>query len=236
MRPLIGVIGRRAASVTILRFTATLAAEAMCEAVYAGGGEPVVFHGLGAGPGSELAGRLARFDALLMPGGADLGPERYGQEPHPTTVEVVPWQDSFDIAVTQAYLASGQPALAICRGLQVLNVVCGGDLVQDLVETTVPHRSAPHQVSVTAGTRLREVVGQDAIEVSSYHHQAIGRLGAGLVVSAAAADGVIEAIEHESADLIGVQWHPEDLFGTNATDLALFADLAERAERWRSQT
>lgn len=230
-RPLIAVIGRRAASVPILRYQATLAAEAMCEAVYAGGAEPVVFHGLGAGPGHELAGRLARFDGILMPGGADVGPERYGQAPHPTTVAVVPWQDALDIAVTRAVIESGQPMLTICRGMQVLNVVCGGTLVQDLTETTVPHRSSPHEVSTVEGSRLRKVTGAESLMVSSYHHQCVDRLGDGLTVTGAAADDVIEAVEHETADILAVQWHPEDLFASNPTDLALFEDLAERAAR-----
>lgn len=230
-RPLIAVIGRRAETVPILRFRATLAAEAMCEAVYAGGGEPVVFHGLVPGPGPELAGRLARFDGILMPGGADLGPERYGQAPHPTTVAVVPWQDTFDIAVTEAVIESGQPMLTICRGMQVLNVVCGGTLVQDLVETTVPHRKSPHDVRTVEGSRLRKVTGVESLTVSSYHHQCVDRLGDNLIVTGTAADDVVEAVEHETADILAVQWHPEDLFASNATDLALFEDLAERAAR-----
>lgn len=231
IRPLIAVIGRLAESVPILRFRATLAAEAMCEAVYAGGAEPVVFHGLGAGPGSELAGRLARFDGILMPGGADLGPEHYGQAPHPTTLAVVPWQDTLDIAVTEAVIESGQPMLTICRGMQILNVVCGGTLVQDLTETTVPHRKSPHDVATVEGSRLRKVTGAASLTVSSYHHQCVDRLGDGLTVTGTAADGVIEAVEHDTADILAVQWHPEDLFASNATDLALFEDLAERAGR-----
>lgn len=228
-RPLIAVIGRRGEHVPILRFSATLAAEAMCEAVYAGGAEPVVFHGLGAGPGPELVSRLARYDGVLMPGGADLGPERYGQEPHPTTVKVVAWQDDLDIAVTRAVMVAGLPMLAICRGLQTLNVVCGGTLDQDLTETTVAHRSSPHEVMVTPGSRLGLITGASTVTVSSYHHQAVDRLGTNLIVAGTAADGLIEAVEHTSADILAVQWHPEDLFATNPTDRALFADLAERA-------
>jgi putative glutamine amidotransferase len=230
-RPLVAVIGRRAESVPILRFSATLAAEAMCEAVYAGGAEPVVFHALGAGPGPELAARLARYDGILMPGGADLGPERYGQVAGPTVLAVVPWQDVLDIAVTTAVIESGQPMLTICRGMQILNVVCGGTLVQDLVETTVPHRSSPHDVATVEGSRLRKVTGADTLTVSSYHHQCVDRLGDGLTVTGTAADGVVEAVEHDTADILAVQWHPEDLFATSATDLALFEDLAERAAR-----
>src|SRR3954447_23991299 len=154
MRPLVAIIGRRATSVPILRYSATVAAEAMCEAVYAGGGEPVVFHGLEAGPGSGIEGRLANFDGILMPGGADVGPERYGQVPQPETVLVVPFQDTLDIAVTLSVLASRQPMLSICRGMQVLNVACGGTLAQDLSETSVAHRNAIHEVAITPGSRM----------------------------------------------------------------------------------
>lgn len=235
MRPLIAVVGRRADSVPILRFSATLAAEAICEAVYAAGGEPAVLHGPAAVPAGGLEAllteRLSRFDGLLVPGGADLGPAHYGQEAHPETAAVVDFQDDLDLAVTRSYLASGIPTLAICRGLQVLNVVCGGTLDQHLTETTVPHGNAAHAVDVVAGSRLAKVVDADSIDVSSYHHQAIDRLGRGLTVTAVAADGVVEAVEHESADVIAVQWHPEDRHLTSRSDAALFADLVERAAR-----
>lgn len=230
-RPLIAVVGRRADSVSILRFTATLAAEAICEAVYAAGGEPVVLHGPDAGPDQGLTGRLARFDGLLVPGGADLGPAHYGQDAHPETAAVVDFQDDLDLAATRSYLASGIPTLAICRGLQVLNVVCGGTLDQHLTETTVPHGNAVHAVDVVAGSRLAKVVDSDSIDVSSYHHQAIDRLGRGLTITAVAKDGVVEAVEHESADVIAVQWHPEDRHLTSTSDAALFADLVDRAAR-----
>lgn len=231
VRPLIAVVGRRADSVPILRFSATLAAEAICEAVYVAGGEPAVLHGPAAGPDAGLTERLARFDGLLVPGGADLGPSRYDQEAHPKTAAVVDFQDDLDIAVTRSYLASGISTLAICRGLQVLNVVCGGTLEQHLTETTVPHGNAVHLVDVVAGSRLAKIVDADSIDVSSYHHQAIDRLGRGLTVTAVADDGVLEAVEHESADVIAVQWHPEDRHLTSHSDAALFADLVERAAR-----
>ncbi len=234
MRPLIAIVGRRSRSVPILRYSATLAAEAMCESVYAGGGEPVVFHGLATGPGDDLADRLARFDGVLMPGGADLGPEHYGQEQQPETVLVVPFQDTFDIAVTRAVLNSDQPMLSICRGMQVLNVVCGGTLVQDLIETTVTHSNAIHEVTITRGSRMHGIVGTERVNVSSYHHQTLDEVGAGLVVTGTSVDGVIEVIEHETAHVLAVQWHPEDLHASSATDLALFTDLVIRADKHRA--
>lgn len=233
MRPLVAVIGRRAASVPILRFSATLAAEAMCEAVWAAGGEPVVLHGPAWAPTRELPERLARFDAVLLPGGADLDPLRYGQDPVAEIDGVVPFQDDLDLAVARAVVTGELPTLAVCRGMQVLNVALGGTLHQHLSETTVPHRDAIHDVIVEGGSRLHAIVTADRISVSSYHHQAVDRLATDLVVTAWADDGTIEAAEHRTADVVAVQWHPEDLHASSASDAALFADLVERATKRR---
>jgi len=228
VRPLIAVTGRRAAQVPILRFSATLAAEAICEAVWAAGGEPVILHPPAADPLAELPGRLLGFDGVLLPGGADLEPQRYGAQPAPETTDTVAFQDDFDLGVTKALLDTGIPVLAICRGLQVLNVALGGTLHQHLPETL--HHNSIHSVDVQPHTKLRAIVGTDRIEVSSYHHQAVDRLGRDLVVTAHA-DGVIEAVEHRRADIVAVQWHPEDRHAVSPTDAALFTDLVDRARK-----
>jgi putative glutamine amidotransferase len=230
-RPLVAVIGRRAVQVPILRFSATLAAEAIGEAVWAAGGEPVVLHGPATDPLAELPLRLSQFDGVLLPGGADLEPRRYGAEPLSQTSDTVAFQDDFDLGVTRAMIDLELPALAICRGMQVLNVALGGSLVQHVCETNTAHHNAIHHVSVAVGSRLHAIVGAEAIDVSSYHHQAIDRLGTGLTVTAVAADGVVEAVEHGRADIIAVQWHPEDRHTTSDTDAALFADLIDRARK-----
>ena len=230
-RPLVAVIGRRGAQVPILRFSATLAAEAVCEAVWAAGGEPVVLHGPAANPLAELQSRLTAFDGVLLPGGADVEPQRYGAEPAPETTDTVAFQDDFDLGVTRAVLNLDLPTLAICRGMQVLNVALGGTLHQHITETDPLHHNAIHDVFVTSGTRLHAMVGTETIDVSSYHHQAIDRLAPGLTVSATAADGVVEAVEHDRADIVAVQWHPEDRHATSTTDAALFADLVDRARK-----
>lgn len=231
VRPLVAVIGRRALQVPILRFSATVAAEALCEAVWAAGGEPVVLHGPAADPLAELPARLAAFDGVLMPGGADVEPCRYGAEPAPQTKDTVAFQDDLDLGVTRAVLDLDLPTLAICRGMQILNVALGGTLNQHITETDPLHHNAIHDVDVITGTRLHSVVGTERIDVSSYHHQAIDRLAPGLTVSAVAADGVIEAVEHERADIVAVQWHPEDRHATSSSDAALFADLVDRARK-----
>ncbi len=228
-RPLVAVIGRRAPTVPILRYSATLAAEAICEAVWASGGEPAILHGSAADPCAELPARLSAFDAVLLPGGADIEPHRYGASPEPETVETDSFQDDYDLGVIKAVVDMHVPTLAICRGMQALNVAFGGTLVQHVAETSTPHHNARHAVQVISGSRLHAVVGQDCVEVSSYHHQAIDRLGRGLTVAATAPDGLIEAVEHGDANIVAVQWHPEDLHASSATDAALFTDLVERA-------
>lgn len=235
-RPLVAVVGRRAAQVPILRFSATLAAEAICEAVWAAGGEPVVLHGPAAGPLAELPRRLSRFDGVLLPGGADVEPGRYGAEPAPETTGTVAFQDDFDLGVTRAVIDLDMPTLAICRGMQILNVALGGTLIQHVVETAAPHHNAIHSVEVRRGSRLHAIVGSHSIDVSSYHHQAIDRLAPGLVVCALAGDGVIEAVEHLRADIVAVQWHPEDRHADSAADAALFADLVDRARKRRESS
>ncbi len=233
MRPLIAVPGRRAAHVPILRFSATLAAEAICEAVWAGGGEPVVLHGPDANPATELADRLARFDGICMPGGADLDPQLYGQRRAAETEEPVAHQDTFDTAVLAAALELRVPTLAICRGMQILNVIQGGDLIQHLSPGSVDHRNSIHDVEVAQGSRLLDIVGAERIPVSSYHHQAVGVIGTDLRAVATADDGCIEALEHAAGTLLAVQWHPEDLHASSTSDAALFADLVERSARAR---
>jgi putative glutamine amidotransferase len=233
MRPLIAIPGRRSAQVQVLRFSGTIIAEAICEAVWAAGGEPLVLHGPGADPAAEVVDRLARFDGVLMPGGGDMDPARYGQGAVAEAETPVPHDDDLDFGVVAAVLELGIPTLAICRGMQVVNVALGGTLVQHLAPGPVVHRDAEHEVIVERGSRLHDVTGCDRVTVSSYHHQAIDRVGAGLTVVARADDGCIEAIEHPSG-LLGVQWHPEDLHTTNDSDAVLFTDLVERAAKHRA--
>lgn len=230
-RPLVAVIGRRAAHVPILRFSATLAAEAICEAVWSAGGEPVVLYGPADDPLSELPTRLVQFDGVLLPGGADIEPYRYGAEAAPETTDTVAFQDDLDLGITRAVIDLELPALAICRGMQVLNVALGGSLIQHVIEGDTQHHNSIHPVAIVAGSALHAIVGAETIDVSSYHHQGIDRLGAGLTVAAVAADGIVEAVEHTRADIVAVQWHPEDRHATTASDAALFADLVDRARK-----
>ncbi|HEY7278832.1 MAG TPA: gamma-glutamyl-gamma-aminobutyrate hydrolase family protein [Trebonia sp.] len=204
------------------------------DAVLRAGGEPVVVHGGDRAAVAEVPARLARFDGVCLPGGGDVSPARYGQAADPRSEPPDDLQDEFDLAVIRTVLgitgpARALPALAICRGLQVLNVACGGTLRQHVGGGPVEHLNALHEVTIARGSRLRRLVGADTITVSSYHHQAVGRLGTGLRAVACAPDGCVEAVEHHQADVLAVQWHPEDQAATRAYDQALFDDLVARA-------
>ncbi|MCT9821526.1 gamma-glutamyl-gamma-aminobutyrate hydrolase family protein [Microbacterium sp. W1N] len=180
---------------------------------------------------------LTGFDGVVLPGGGDIDPARYGGDAAAPCYDVNPAQDDLDLGIAVAALAAGIPVLGVCRGLQVLNVACGGTLVEDLPASAVRHTPGSdgcgglewtwHPVDVTPDSRLAAETGIRP-DVASGHHQAIGRLGTGLVAVAVAADGVIEAVEHETLPVVAVQWHPE-AEGTPATlaaaPFAVFADL-----------
>jgi putative glutamine amidotransferase len=189
-------------------------------------------------PNTEgLEETLDVLDGLLLSGGADLDPGSYGAEAHPETNGVRPERDSAEIALLEGALARDMPVLAVCRGSQVLNVACGGDLVQHLPEVVgheghkkVPGVFADHDVDVLPETRLHEVIGERA-PVKSHHHQGYGRLGDGLREAARAEDGTVEAIEDPSRRFaLGVLWHPEE-----GEDAALFQALVDEAKRYREE-
>jgi putative glutamine amidotransferase len=151
--------------------------------------------------------------AVVLTGGADVGPERYGFIDPNALCRSIRDRDEAEFPLVQGVLKRGLPVLAICRGMQLLNVVCGGTLVPDVPGHDGPD-DARHAVSLTAGSFLAEcVVGQRAGDVSSVHHQAVDRPGTGLCVASTSADGIVEAIEWANPEsnpwLVAVQWHPE---------------------------
>ena len=180
---------------------------------------------------------LDALDGLLFSGGSDIDPEVYGADPHPETNGVKRDRDRAEIALLQAALDRDMPVLAICRGSQVLNVAKGGDLVQHLPEVVgddkhkhTPGVYADHDVDLEAGTRIQRLLGVRA-PVKSHHHQGYGRLGDGLVATARAEDGTVEALEDPSRRFaLGVLWHPEA-----GEDFALFEALVEEARRYRNE-
>lgn len=166
---------------------------------------------------------LDRLDGICLSGGPDLDPAGYGAEPHPELGPIEPNLDRFELAVARRADAREMPILAICRGTQAINIVRGGTLHQHLPEisTEISHRQrtpgnqTSHPVEVMPGSELAAALGGteiDVIDVNSFHHQALDRVGDGLTVSARAPDGTIEGVEDPSRPfLIGVQWHAETL-------------------------
>jgi putative glutamine amidotransferase len=184
----------------------------------------------------------ADFDALLLGGGIDVDPKRYGQMPRASAgLELDAERDATDFAALESARASGKPVLGICRGLQVVNVGLGGTLVQDIPlerPSEVPHQHPKtektrraHRVRLEPGTLLRDIAGVAEIEVNSRHHQAVADAAPGLRVSAASPDGLVEGLESTGEDwLVAVQWHPENLAGDPSSE-ALFAEFVRAARR-----
>jgi putative glutamine amidotransferase len=201
------------------------------------GGLPLV---LAPGRPEDAPGLLDRLGALLLTGGGDVDPALYGEAPHPRLGRVIRERDDFELALCREALRRDLPLLAICRGHQVLNVATGGTLIQDIpsqVRGGADHDprkerwERAHEVRIFKGTRLREILGREAISVNSFHHQAVARVGGGLVVSARTdEDGVVEAIEAPGRRLVlGVQWHPEAFWDRADGFQALFEALAATA-------
>ena len=202
------------------------------ESVKRAGGEPIVLSN-----DDDPSVVLDRVDGILLTGGLDVDPARYGETPHPTT-EPAPDRDTFELPLAHEAVERDVPIFAICRGVQVLNVAEGGTLIQDLPSEkpsplrhsiVQPKNQIAHDVAVAPGTRLAaslspalaDVPGVKprptivACPVNSRHHQAVGAVAPSFVVSAVASDGVVEAIERPgSAFCVGVQWHPENFWRT----------------------
>ncbi len=209
-------------------------------AIEEAGGAPVMVP-----PGlddASLQTIFERLDGLLLPGGGDIDPACFGEAPHPSLTELSAERDSMELSLAHRAVDAEKPLLAICRGIQVLNVALGGSLVQDIPTqlpgslahsfdaTKVARDAATHEVQIEAGTQLQAVMGVERAGVNSWHHQALKRVAAGLKVVARSPDGVIEAIEmpgHRFA--IGVQWHPEWLTERQPEMRRLFVALVRAA-------
>ncbi|KMS76570.1 peptidase C26 [Streptomyces viridochromogenes] len=230
-RPLIAIPARFSATTSALRYAAEVNARALIEAVWRAGGEPASIHPVD----SEVAARLARFDGVLLPGGGDIAPHRYGAaDTHDSVYDVDDLQDAFDLEVARHALESGLPLLAICRGLQVVNVALGGNLDQDMGGPEREHRHVVHPVAIRRGTLLEQATGAEKTEASCYHHQRVDRPGTGLEVTARAADGTVEGVELPGGRgwFTAVQWHPEDTAHEDPAQQGLF-DALVRAARDR---
>ncbi|GLZ76387.1 putative glutamine amidotransferase [Actinorhabdospora filicis] len=232
-RPVIGITCyTERARFTAWDVPASLLPRSYVDAVTAAGGQPVILP-----PTGEPAGLIGVLDGLIVAGGGDIDPARYGREPHAATGYVRDFRDAAEFALTGAALAAGLPFLGICRGMQVLNVHLGGTLHQHLPDHLghTGHAPAPGEygrlaVDVRPGTLLAAVTGAASFTPAHYHHQAAERLGAGLVAAATAGDGCVEAVELPGGFTLGVQWHPEvgAAMGVDA-DTGLFAAFVDAA-------
>jgi putative glutamine amidotransferase len=205
------------------------------------GGEPRVLDWT-ADPVDQV---IAWCDGLLLPGGVDVQPGLYGEPRHPSVTEVNEARDAYEIALVQAALAADLPVLAICRGLQVLNIAAGGTLIQDIPSQVagalthtipMPKDAIAHEVRVSPHSRLAALMqdalaGTDTLKVNSRHHQSVRRVADGLTVTATAPDLVVEGLEREESRFcVGVQWHPENFWRTGEFR-RLFEGLVEASRK-----
>jgi putative glutamine amidotransferase len=217
---------------------AALIPHAYVRQVAEAGGLPVLIPPLPAGTTREDLDRLlGRIEGLILAGGGDVEPVRYGAEPHPSVQAPRPQRDDSELDLARASGESGLPVLGICRGMQVLNVALGGSLHQHIPDlgVEVNHRQdglstePSHRVTLARDSRLTKVIGRRYVEVNSYHHQALHALGRGLSVAGRAPDGIVEAVEASGRRFtFGVQWHAECLV-ERPEHLSLFRGLVRAA-------
>jgi gamma-glutamyl-gamma-aminobutyrate hydrolase PuuD len=228
-RPLIGIsVGRIAVNDRLVDGTQRDYGDRIAEA----GGYPLQVLGR---PGLPVADLVSQLDGIVLPGGGDVVPELYGAEPAAESGGVDIERDRAEIALLAAATAAGLPILAVCRGIQLLNVARGGTLIQHLpAVTSEPHlvverrSELVHNVHIDPDSELRKIVGVDDLGVNTLHHQAVDRVGDGLRAVAWAEDGIIEGLEDRDRRIVAVQWHPEQL-PDQPQEMELFAWLVEQA-------
>lgn len=237
--PMIAIAGRLAAAGRVSRSAISFAGRRYLDAISRAGGEPITLSPREMRHDEALA-LLRRFDALVLMGGSDVDPHLYGQPRHQHVYGVTPEQDHFEMALTYAALELSLPVLAVCRGIQVVNVALGGSLVQHLGELDHLIDHAPqrfpegqdfvlHPITLAEGSRIAKVMDTVDVIGASFHHQGLDRIGSGLTVIGHSPDGLVEALEHDEHWLIGVQWHPEDTAATDHHQQGLYDALVEEA-------
>lgn len=245
MNPLIGITAARRVEGT--RAPAFFGArESYLESIIAAGGVPVI---LPLTQDMSIVRQLYEHCAgILLPGGEDVNPSRYGQATDPNVTDICDLRDEVEIHVARWADDDNKPLLGICRGIQLMNVAMGGNLYQDIPsqvgsglhkerKVTDSWRALVHSIKLTEGTHLHSIFGMDEIKVNSLHHQAVRDIAPGLVVSALAADGIIEGLEDPNKNFfIGVQPHPELLWqALEPRWLQLFKSFVAAARSWRKE-
>ena len=222
----VGIVGHIQAvagdeGVTIDHFTATTA---YVKAVHRAGGTPLI---LPIVDPADIDALLDAVDAVVITGGRDVDPASYGQDPHDQLGPIDPLRDASDIAIARTVVARNQPTLAVCRGIQILNVALGGTLDQHVDDhmRLDQYNIDAHTVTISPDSRLARIVGTESLGVNTLHHQVLGELGDGVRAVAQNEHGHVEGIEIDGANnVLGVQWHPEFL-RHRPEHLALFAQL-----------
>ena len=234
MRPVIALSSRFSDKADTWRIPVTSLGRTYQDAIVRAGGQPVAIPPMRETL-ADLTQTLARFDGLCLPGGPDVDPRRYGAtEVDPTVYGVNPHHDDLEIALVHTALSLGMPILAICRGMQVLNVAMGGTLIQHLDELTDDHRFQRHSTLLVDGCKTAIAMGTTTPVGHSVHHQALDRVADGLVVTGRAPDGTIDAVEAPDGWVVAVQWHPEDDAATNVEQQLLFDSFVQTCEKWRA--
>ena len=183
---------------------------------------------------------LQNLDGVLIPGGPDVDPLFYGEEPRQGLGLVIRSNDVFEMHLLKAARAAHKPILCVCRGVQVLNVTFGGTLIQDIpsqlpealrhMQIPVDRADPTHSVDIVKDSYLYDAFGNETVLTNSFHHQCINKVAPGFSVSAKARDGVIEAIEVKEERILGVQWHPEEMVHAHPEHLGLFKQLVDAAK------
>lgn len=235
-RPLIGITAFATRHVEAPHLPIHALNQRYVSAVESAGGAPLIVP-----PGLDDASQraiFARIDGLVLSGGGDIDPAYYGEAAHPALNAPSAQRDRLELSFARWATDEDKPLLAICRGIQVLNVALGGTLVQDIPtqvpdalphnfdETRVARDFIAHEVTIEPGSRLCEVMGSERAGVNSWHHQSVKQAAPGLAIVACAPDGVIEGVERpRSRFTIGIQWHPEWLYDRQPEMKRLFAAL-----------
>jgi putative glutamine amidotransferase len=241
MKPVIGIIPSLLLLGTRLTYTSR---QNNGDAIADNGGLPLLLPY--ASDGKDLEGLLSLVDGIYFAGGCDILPSYFGEEPIPTLGDLCPARDAFEIAVYRLAAAKDMPMLGVCRGVQIMNVAAGGSVYQDIyaqlpgvgahAQKDLPGEYAFHSVNFTPGGKLAGLLGESGAAVNSFHHEAVKEAAPGYAVAATAPDGVIEGIE--SLDLtyaLGVQWHPEYMYGTSPVCARLYRSFVEAAAAYRER-
>lgn len=224
-RPRIAILGRFAEGTTVTRYAAVVNARRLLELVWAAGGEPITLLPVA---GSNWDERLADIDGVIMPGGSDVDPKRYGEEPSSDQIYGVDeLQDEVDLDLVNYVFQSELPLLTICRGTQVTNVALGGTLLQHMSE---PHHHHVAKIHFDSNINELGLKGPD-VQASCFHHQILKDLGRGVVPIAFASEGHVEAVRYDNAKAwaFGLQWHPEDNYDDDSSQLEILKAFVKAA-------